>query len=137
MGGKSQSLLKMYDQWRGWADPKVCCDYSFHVAVTWWSEQVYEEMATIVADKGDHMHKKMAYQECFEDAKLIGERERANPSRYNDSNFSIIGGRERANLVVRTAQSFRQCTVYGDLLKNGKCIRVKIPPRNQWRSGFR
>ena len=34
-------------------------------------------------------------------------------------------------------QSFRQCTVYGDLLKNGKCIRVKIPPRNQWRSGFR
>ena len=53
LGGKNQSLLKMYDQWRGWADPKVCCDYSFHVAVTWWSDQVYQEMGTLVREKGE------------------------------------------------------------------------------------
>ena len=46
------SLLEAYDQWRGWADPKVCCDYSFHVGVTWWSDQVCSEMATLVAEKG-------------------------------------------------------------------------------------
>ena len=40
LGPKNESLLQMYDRWRGWADPKVCCDYSFHVAVTWWSPQV-------------------------------------------------------------------------------------------------
>jgi len=37
---KGVSLLEAYDKWKGWADPKVCCDYSFHVGVTWWSPQV-------------------------------------------------------------------------------------------------
>ena len=30
---------------------KARCDYSFHMAITWWGEQVFNEMATVV-DKG-------------------------------------------------------------------------------------
>ena len=31
----------------------VCCDYAFHVAVTWWNDEVGEEMETLVKEKGD------------------------------------------------------------------------------------
>ncbi len=41
---KGKSLLEAYDCWRKAADPKVCCDYSLHVAVTWWSDKVNEQI---------------------------------------------------------------------------------------------
>lgn len=49
---KHESLLQCYDRWRGWADEKVCCDYSLHVAVTWWSNQVAKEMEVLCKEKG-------------------------------------------------------------------------------------
>ncbi len=33
---------------------KACCDFSFHMAVTWWGEQVFNEMQTVVG-KGHHL----------------------------------------------------------------------------------
>ena len=42
-----QPLLEAYHQWRGWAE-KAAGDYTFHVAITWWSDKVHEEMGTLV-----------------------------------------------------------------------------------------
>src|SRR6476620_8875174 len=38
-----ENILDAYKKWRGWAE-KSASDYSFHVAITWWSEQVRQDM---------------------------------------------------------------------------------------------
>lgn len=60
-----QSLLEAYDMWREWAK-KSCADYSFHVAVTWWSDQVSKEMETLTRKHGVNSFKHfMAYKNAI------------------------------------------------------------------------
>lgn len=60
-----QSLLEAYHTWRGWAE-KSAGDYTFHVAVTWWSEQVHADMGTLVRDHGVNSFKHfMAYKNAI------------------------------------------------------------------------
>ncbi|MCB9537901.1 MAG: dihydropyrimidinase [Myxococcales bacterium] len=57
-----QRLIEAYDQWRSWAE-KAACDYSFHVAVTWWDETVHADMATLANERGVNSFKHfMAYK---------------------------------------------------------------------------
>ncbi|XP_078543020.1 dihydropyrimidinase isoform X2 [Lissotriton helveticus] len=63
---KGQSLVEAYNTWRGWADPKVCCDYALHVAVTWWSDKVKEEMGVLTQKEGVNSFKVfMAYKGTY------------------------------------------------------------------------
>jgi len=45
-----QSLLEALQMWDN-KTSKASCDFSFHMAITWWGEQVFNEMATVV-DRG-------------------------------------------------------------------------------------
>ncbi|TIY10534.1 MAG: hypothetical protein E5V16_11350, partial [Mesorhizobium sp.] len=45
-----QSLLEALQMWDN-KTSKASCDYSFHMAITWWGKQVFDEMADVV-DKG-------------------------------------------------------------------------------------
>ena len=74
-----QSLLEAYQDWRGWAE-KSAGDYSFHVAITWWSEQVRQEMGTLVQNEGVNSFKHfMAYKNAImcDDETLVNSFKRA------------------------------------------------------------
>ncbi|XP_059469757.1 dihydropyrimidinase isoform X4 [Neocloeon triangulifer] len=63
---KGESLLEAFGNWRRKADPKVCCDYALHIGVTWWSDQVKEEMTDLVKNHGVNSFKMfMAYKDLY------------------------------------------------------------------------
>jgi len=60
-----ENLLSAYKKWRGWAE-KAATDYSFHVAVTWWDESVYQDMGVLVKEHGVNSFKHfMAYKNAI------------------------------------------------------------------------
>jgi dihydropyrimidinase len=42
-----QSLLEAIQMWDN-KSTRACCDYSFHMAITWWDKQVFDEMPKVV-----------------------------------------------------------------------------------------
>ena len=57
-----QSMLAAYQDWRRKSE-KAASDYSFHMAVTWWDRQVFDEMETVVKTYGINTFKHfMAYK---------------------------------------------------------------------------
>lgn len=74
-----ESMMEAYRRWRGWAE-KSAADYSFHVAVTWWSNQVHADMATLVREEGVNSFKHfMAYKNAImcDDETLVNSFKRA------------------------------------------------------------
>lgn len=74
-----EPLLGAYKKWRGWAE-KAAADYGFHVAVTWWSEQVHADMGTLVQEEGVNSFKHfMAYKNAImaDDETLVNSFRRA------------------------------------------------------------
>lgn len=57
-----QSLLDALKRWDNKAT-HATCDYSFHMSVTWWGEQVFNDMKTVVQERGINTFKHfMAYK---------------------------------------------------------------------------
>lgn len=64
-------MLDAYYEWRQKADTKVCCDYSLHVAITHWSQQVRNDMEILCRDHGINSFKVfMAYNFMLNDSEL-------------------------------------------------------------------
>jgi len=74
-----QPLMEAYQTWRGWAE-KSASDYGFHVAVTWWSDQVHADMGYLVQNEGINSFKHfMAYKNAImcDDETLVNSFKRA------------------------------------------------------------
>ena len=74
-----EPLMDAYQKWRGWAE-KSAMDYGFHVAVTWWSDSVREDMGRLVRDEGVNSFKHfMAYKNAImcDDETLVNSFRRA------------------------------------------------------------
>mgnify|MGYP000122271755 CR=1 FL=1 len=74
-----QSLMDAYRMWRGWSE-KAAGDHGFHVAVTWWSDSVREDMGTLVREEGVNSFKHfMAYKNAImcDDETLVNSFKRA------------------------------------------------------------
>ncbi len=57
-----QRLLDGLQMWDN-KSTRAACDYSFHMAITWWGEQVFNEMETVVKERGINTFKHfMAYK---------------------------------------------------------------------------
>jgi dihydropyrimidinase len=57
-----QGLLDALQMWHN-KSGRASCDYSYHMAITWWGEQVFDEMQAVVQDKGINTFKHfMAYK---------------------------------------------------------------------------
>jgi len=96
-----QSLLETFDIWRGRAK-KATSDYSFHMAVTWWSEKVAAEMGVLCRDHGINSFKHfMAYKNAImvDDAQMIASFERAR-----DLGAICMVHAENGDLVFRMQQ---------------------------------
>ena len=56
-----QSLLEAIQMWDN-KSTRACCDYSFHMAVTWWGEKVFDEMPLVVGKGITSFKHFMAYK---------------------------------------------------------------------------
>ena len=60
--GQGQGLMDAAQMWHN-KSGRAHCDYSFHMAITGWNERIFDEMKTVVQDKGINTFKHfMAYK---------------------------------------------------------------------------
>ena len=57
-----QSMLDAWAVWDAKSKDKACIDYAWHMAVTWWGEQVFNDMAEVVARGVNSFKHFMAYK---------------------------------------------------------------------------
>ncbi|KAM9793064.1 dihydropyrimidinase-related protein 1 [Neosynchiropus ocellatus] len=62
-----ESLLEAFEVWQEAADKQACCDYSLHVDIPQWNENIKDELELLVQDKGiNSFQVYMAYKDVYQ-----------------------------------------------------------------------
>ncbi|MQT14252.1 dihydropyrimidinase [Segnochrobactrum spirostomi] len=108
--GPGQSMLAAYQDWRRKAE-NAASDYGFHMAVTWWDKQVYDEMETVVRTYGINTFKHFL---AYKGALMVNDDELF----HSFSRCAAIGAMplvhaENGDVVFRLQQHYLETGVTG------------------------
>src|SRR5664279_5022911 len=116
-----QPLMEAFRNWRGWAE-KSAADYSFHVAVTWWSKSVHDDMGTLVREHGVNSFKHfMAYKGAI----------MANDEVLGTPLYIVHVSSEDSAAAIIRARSHGQ-RVYGEVLAGHLTIDDSVYRHPDW-----
>ncbi len=66
-----QGMLEAIDRWDN-KTSRANCDFSFHLAITWWGEQIFDEMEAVVNERGINSFKHFL---AYKDALMVDDTE--------------------------------------------------------------
>ena len=108
--GPGQSMLAAYQDWRRKSEA-AACDYGFHMAVTWWDKQVYDEMEAVVRTYGINTFKHFL---AYKGALMVNDDELYNSfSRCAGIGAMPLVHAENGDVVFRMQQHFLETGVTG------------------------
>ena len=103
--GEDGSLLNAIDEWDRKSKDQICCDISYHMAITGWNETIFNEMEAVVKERGINTFKHfMAYKGALmvEDDEMFAFKRRAGWVRCRWC------GRERRHRAGTAAEYFTE-----------------------------
>lgn len=108
--GPGESLLAAYQEWRHKGE-KALCDYSLHMAVTWWDKQVFDEMATVVKTYGINTFKHFL---AYKGALMVNDDEMYHSfSRCAQLGAMPLVHAENGDIVLRLQEHYMSIGVTG------------------------
>jgi len=105
-----RGIMVAVDEWEERATRQACCDYSFHVAVTGWNEQIFNDMAKVVQRGINSFKHFMAYKGAL----MVNDDEIfASFQRCRELGALPFVHAENGDLVAALQQKYLQLGLFG------------------------
>jgi len=106
----ARGIMVALDEWEERASRQACCDYSFHVAVTGWNEQIFNDMAQVVKRGINSFKHFMAYKGAL----MVNDDEMfASFQRCRELGAIPFVHAENGDLVAALQQKYLQSGMFG------------------------
>jgi len=105
-----RGIMVALSEWEERASRQACCDYSFHVCVTGWNEQIFDDMASVVKRGINSFKHFMAYKGAL----MVNDDEMfASFQRCRELGAMPFVHAENGDLVAALQQKYLQLGMFG------------------------